>query len=656
MNTDILFGLIKSIQAKRNKTKNKLKLIIMSATLQSDKFSKYFNNAIIYNVKGRKFNVDTLYLSKPETNYINATLTAILQIHLDAPPGDILVFLTGKDEIDSMQSMLKLKSSMLNDKKHSKLHILTLYSSLPPHIQQMVFKKTPHGFRKIVLSTNIAETSITIPNINYVIDCGKVKRRIFNPLTGIDIFEIQDISKEESWQRCGRAGRTSKGFCFRLYTEEFFEKSMPHYVKPDILRSNLCSTILQLKSIGIDDILSFDFMDKPTDSAIIDGIGKLMILGALDINTQKLTDFGRKMCIFPLDPVYSKIILSAHKYKDIKSGNNIVSDILMIVSMLSVDGIFYDGKNQRNNNKKSYLQFENEFGDHLTLLNVFKCFISNKCDGNWCKQNGLNSKSLKKANQIYQQLSDLYHTNCSDNINTVKANKNHMDDDDDNDDNDDHHYYSNICKCLLDGLFMNIAYFDEKERKYKTYSNDCLVDIHPSSLLFDKKPKCILFSSMVKTKDIIWLKCVTEIVNDEWLDSKIPNLKLLSKITMKTVEIKENDANNDNDTNNNSDNKSKNRLSKPGRAVKRMHHVYENVKNGRFDFQSHRKKLEQKHQRGMSTMMMYANLNSLNQHKNILYGYRGNNNKRYKRNNNNNHHRNYRNKNSKGRQRHRFLI
>eukprot|EP01084_Bolivina_argentea_P314081 543996_1 len=305
LNTDILFGLIKSIQLKRNKTKNKLKIIIMSATLQSNKFSNYFNNAKIFNISGRTFEVSVLYLPKPEINYLDATLTAILQTHLDAPSGDILAFLTGKDEIDSMCQMLELK-------KLENVEILRLYGSLPPYLQHLVFKKkiNPKN-RRIILSTNIAETSITIANIKYVIDCGKVKRRIFSPINGVDIYEIEYISKEEAWQRTGRAGRTSKGFSIRLYTENHFEYNMNDIVKPDILRANLCNIILQLKSIGINNILTFDFMDKPSNMRIIDGIGKLIILGALNINTQTLTKLGRKMCIFPLNPIYSKIILSA---------------------------------------------------------------------------------------------------------------------------------------------------------------------------------------------------------------------------------------------------------------------------------------------------------------------------------------------------------
>eukprot|EP01083_Nonionella_stella_P042388 114521_1 len=600
LNTDILFGLIKSIQHKRTKMKkNSLKVVIMSATLQSDKFAAYFNNAAIFNVKGRMFDVDTLYLAKPEINYLDATLTAILQTHLQAPDGDILAFLTGKDEIDSMCDMLRSKAKMMGSDK-LKLHILALYSSLAPHQQHLVFKCAPKGCRKIIVSTNLAETSVTIPNIKYVIDSGKVKRRIFSPVSGMDIFEIEDISKEESWQRTGRAGRTSGGYCLRLYTEKHFESNMPNHIEPDILRTNLCCMILQLKSIGIDDILSFDLLDKPDNARIVDGIGTLMMLGALDMNDETLTDLGRQMCIFPLDPVYSAVILCAHsKYKDI------LNDVLIIISMMSVDAL------QLSFNDNRGRQFENEYGDHLTLLNIFGCYVSNKCDAQWCRQNNLNSKSLKKAKRIYGQLLDLYEMHFG-SLCVVNTGDNK---------------YENICKCLLEAFFLNIAYYDENKKKYKTYSanNSALVDIHPSSVLFHRRPapKLLLYSCMVRTKNMVWLKCCTHIANDEWIDAIIPSIKLLKRITTKQNKRDQNDT-----VASASD---KSYQVKPGRAVKRMHTVFEGIQNGKLDFTKERKRHKQKQQHSMSAMMRYANLNQGQ----LRYTNRNNRNRKNNRNNRN---------------------
>ena len=544
LNSDILLALIKGIQSKR-----KLKVIIMSATLQSDKFSQYFNNAPVFKVEGRTFDVSTLYLAKSESNYLDATLTAILQTHLHGPPGDILVFLTGADEIDSMHSMLRCK-------KVQNLWILPLHGSLPPHLQRLCFEKTPKNQRKIILATNIAESSVTIKNVKFVIDSGKVKRRSYDALRNLNVFAVEDVSKEESWQRTGRCGRTSKGFCLRLYTEQHFEDGMRESMLPDIVRTNLCSVILQLKSIGIDDVRSFDLLDKPKTENIVDGIGKLMILGALDFATQKLTAFGRQMCAFPLDPIWAKIILSAHKYDE-----GILRPILQIVAMMNADSIFVDAKQHK------FTQFEHESGDHLTMLNVFQSFIANKCNPRWCKQNHLNSRSLAKAHQIFKQLLFLYES-MNGRVEAKDA------------DVCEESLYENVCQCLLDGLFDSIAYFDENSKKYKTYSNDQLVDIHPSSMLFGKRPQCILYSSMVKTKNVIWCRYCTQIANEEWLDSIVPNLKLLSSIV---VETKDENP------------KSKNENAKmgnfePGKAVKRMHSVFRNAQSEKFDFKAHRKK------------------------------------------------------------------
>ena len=202
-------------------------------------------------------------------------------------------------------------------------------------------------------------------------NCGKVKRRTFEPLSGIDVFAVEDISKEEAWQRTGRAGRTSKGLCFRLFTESDFEDKMADQVVPDILRSNLCAVILQLFAVGIDDILSLELVDPPSPSRIVDGMGRLIILGALDLDTHRLTDLGQKMSAFPLDPAFSRVLLSAHKYEGIEH------DVLMMISMLSVDGVIFLNDDPRQgmgikkgDRTRKWLQFESRYGDHFTMLNV----------------------------------------------------------------------------------------------------------------------------------------------------------------------------------------------------------------------------------------------------------------------------------------------
>lgn len=637
----------------------------MSATLQSQKFAAYFNGAAIFNVKGRTFGVETLYLSKPETNYLDATLTAVLQIHLDAPnhneDGDILVFLTGKEEIDNMCAMLESKAKLFstsnsqNGKHHRngenaknttflKLEVVPLYGSLGSEAQHRVFKPTVPGFRKVVVATNIAETSITIPNIGYVVDSGKVKRRTFETLTGIDVFAVEDISKEEAWQRTGRAGRTSKGFCFRLFTEHHFEHVLSEQVIPDILRSNLCAVILQLKWIGIDDILTFDLLDAPEPHRIVDAIGRLMILGALDLSTKRLTDLGEKMSVFPLDPAFSKILLSAPKYRGIER------DVLMMISMLSVDGFVLMNRMDGKPNRK-WMQFESRYGDHFTMLNVFRSFIANrnsKQRTRWSNDNGLNPKSMEKALRIYIQLRTLYEGNVrplsdesADSVSDDSVSDESLGED------EGERSYKETVQCLLEGLFMSIAYFSETDKKYKTYSNNESVDIHPSSVMFRKKPRCVLYSAMVKTKGTVWLKDVTEIVDEDVIDEIMPRIKGLCTLNIQSnvdeAALKEKEkkskskgkrnkkskSKKESDSNSEIQRHRKNGELKPGRAVKRMHEMFEDVNSGRFDLKRHQKKKQFRQQQyGMSMgipmmeryMMNQSSFNMMNQ-RNRNFGY-----------------------------------
>jgi HrpA-like RNA helicase len=260
LRTDILFGALKAILKKR---KN-LKLIIMSATLNSEKFSEYFENAPVISIPGRQHHVSTFYAPEKQGDYVDSAMVTILQIHKKPEHGDILVFLTGQEEIENMEKLLTEQTKDL--KTDLKLMICPLFSSLPSAQQSLIFEKTPPGCRKVVLSTNIAETSITISGIRFVVDTGMVKIRGFNPKTGIETLSVSPISRASANQRAGRAGREAPGFCYRLYTEASF-KILDAETIPEIKRCNLASVILLLKSSGIENIVDFDFMDKPPRQA-----------------------------------------------------------------------------------------------------------------------------------------------------------------------------------------------------------------------------------------------------------------------------------------------------------------------------------------------------------------------------------------------------
>ena len=307
IHTDVLFGLLKQAVQKRAE----LKLIVTSATLDAVKFSQYFFEAPIFTIPGRTFPVEILYTREPETDYLDASLITVMQIHLNEPPGDILLFLTGQEEIDTACEILYERMKSMGPDV-PELIILPVYSALPSEMQTRIFEPAPPGSRKVVIATNIAETSLTIDGIYYVVDPGFVKQKVYNSKTGMDSLVVTPISQAQAKQRAGRAGRTGPGKTYRLYTERAYRDEMLATPVPEIQRTNLASTVLQLKAMGINDLLNFDFMDAPPVESLIMALEQLHSLSALD-DEGLLTRLGRRMAEFPLEPSLSKmLIMSVH--------------------------------------------------------------------------------------------------------------------------------------------------------------------------------------------------------------------------------------------------------------------------------------------------------------------------------------------------------
>lgn len=275
-----------------------MRLIVTSATLNAEKFAGYFNDCPIFTIPGRTFPVEVLYTKEPETDYLDAALITVMQIHLSEPSGDILVFLTGSEEIDTSCEILFERMKALGPQV-PELIVLPIYSTLPSEMQSRIFEPAPPGARKVVLATNIAETSITIDGIYYVVDPGFSKQNAYDPRLGMDSLVVTPISQAQAQQRAGRAGRTGPGKCYRLYTEAAFRNEMLPNPIPDIQRTNLSSTILMLKAMGINDLLNFGFMDPPPQQTMITALENLYALSALD-DEGLLTRLGRKMadCMF----------------------------------------------------------------------------------------------------------------------------------------------------------------------------------------------------------------------------------------------------------------------------------------------------------------------------------------------------------------------
>lgn len=375
IHTDVLFGLMKGVVQSR---KDDFKLIVTSATLDADKFSHYFLDCPIFTIPGRTFPVEILYTKEPETDYLDAALITVMQIHLTEPEGDILVFLTGQEEIDTAASILYERMSKLGSDV-PELIVLPVYSALPSEIQSRIFEPAPDRARKCVIATNIAEASLTIDGIYYVVDPGFAKQKVYNPKNGMDSLVVTPISQASAKQRAGRAGRTGPGKCFRLYTESAYKNEMLPTSVPEIQRTNLSMTVLTLKAMGINDLLNFDFMDPPPKSALITALEQLFNLGALD-EEGMLTRLGRKMAEFPLEPPMSKVLIAS-----VDLGCS--EEVLTILAMLSAQNIFYRPREKQAEADQKRAKFFQPEGDHLTLLAVYQAWKDNNFSSSWCYEN-----------------------------------------------------------------------------------------------------------------------------------------------------------------------------------------------------------------------------------------------------------------------------
>jgi HrpA-like RNA helicase len=382
LRTDVLLGLIMNLI----KSSKRLKLVLMSATLDKDKLNKFLN-APIMEIPGRTFPISTFYSKETLKDPINSALITIFQIHQDYGKGDILVFLPGQEEILDLERLV-IQTAKDLDLKYGPIVPLPFYAALPTESQCLVFDKLDSGARKVILATNIAETSITIPGISYVVDTGLVKVREYFPRLGMESLSIAPVSQASANQRKGRAGRVGPGTCFRLFTEDNFS-SLERESSPEIKRVNISSVILLLKTLKVEDVTAFPYLDPPPRDAIVGALENLFILGALDEKGQ-VSKLGIKMASFPLDPVYSRILIES-------GSHGVVNEVASIIALLSIDSIFYSPRDKREEAaeaKKKFISFD---GDHITLLNVLQEFISCKGGNEWCSMNFISYRSLKQV-------------------------------------------------------------------------------------------------------------------------------------------------------------------------------------------------------------------------------------------------------------------
>lgn len=487
--TDVLFALLK----KAVKRRPDLRLIVTSATLDAEKFSNYFYSCPILYIPGRTFPVEILYTKEPEFDYLDAALMTVMQIHLSEPQGDILVFLTGQEEIDTACEVLFERMNALGPDV-PELIVLPVYSALPSEMQSRIFEPAPPGSRKVVIATNIAETSITIDGIYYVVDPGFVKINAYDPKLGMDSLVISPISQAQANQRAGRAGRTGPGKCYRLYTEQAYQTEMLPNTIPEIQRQNLSNTILMLKAMGINDLLNFDFMDPPPANTMLTALEELHSLLALD-DEGLLTRLGRKMADFPMEPSLAKVLIAS-----VEAGCS--DEMLTIVAMLSVQNVFYRPKEKQAQADQKKAKFHDPTGDHLMLLNVYESWDRNGRSKTWCSDNFIQERSLKRAQDVRRQLVSIMERYKHAVVSCGPQKR-----------------ADTIRKVLCSGFFRNAARKDPQEG-YKTLIETTPVYLHPSSALFGKPAEYVIYHTLLLTTKE-YMHCVTAI-NPKWLAEAAP--------------------------------------------------------------------------------------------------------------------------------------
>jgi pre-mRNA-splicing factor ATP-dependent RNA helicase DHX38/PRP16 len=485
LNTDVLMGLIKKVLARRRD----LKLIVTSATMNSDRFSRFYGGAPEFVIPGRTFPVDIQYSRSPCEDYVDSAVKQVLAIHVSQAAGDILVFMTGQEDIEVTCELIEERLKLLNDPP--KLLILPIYSQMPADLQAKIFDKAAPGVRKVIVATNIAETSLTVDGIMYVVDAGFSKLKVYNPRMGMDTLQIMPISQANASQRAGRAGRTGPGKAFHLYTELAFKNEFYIQTIPEIQRTNLANTVLLLKSLGVKDLLDFHFMDPPPQDTITTSLFDLWALGAID-HVGDLTPMGRTMTAFPMDPSLAKLLItSSQEYA-------CSEEMLTIVSMLSVPSVFYRPKERQEESDTAREKFFVPESDHLTLLHVYGQWKSNGYSDGWCIRHFLHPKALRRAKEIREQIHDILAQQKD--MELVSCGTD----------------WDVIRKCICSGYYHQAA----KVKGIGEYINlrtSVTVQLHPTSALYGLGylPDYVVYHELILTSKE-YMSCVTS-VDPHWL-------------------------------------------------------------------------------------------------------------------------------------------
>lgn len=521
--TDLLIGFLKGLLMERNKDKKTpdFKVIIMSATLDADKFSKFFNDAPILFVEGKMFPVERYYIDKSADDIIDAMVKSVVQINQGEQTGDILCFLPGQEDIDKAVDILNKISPEL-PKEAPLIVPMPLYAALPPQQQMKIFSKLKPRQRKIIISTNIAETSVTVPGIKYVIDSGLRKVKVWRHQLGLSTLLTVPISKASATQRAGRAGRESSGKCFRLYKESDYFK-LTDTTEPEILRSEIISPVLMLKKLGVDDILGWHWLENPGQDSLVSSLQQLYALGALD-NSGKITNLGEKMVILPVAPHLASVLIKAQEY-------GTLDEVIDIVSCLSVDNLLLTPSSEKrdevNELRRDTCSMGSSYGDLIMLKELYDIFNTIKEPDEkkkWCKQMAISYKGFKNVTRIRIQIQDYMHLLENNHNSDEKIDLSHNDYDMSEIVNNQNKPINVefILKSFLSGFISNSA-IGMPDRSYRTVTTGSLISIHPSSLLFGNKKDAIMYIEFVYT--VKGYARNVSAIKLEWLQEIAPQLQ-----------------------------------------------------------------------------------------------------------------------------------
>jgi pre-mRNA-splicing factor ATP-dependent RNA helicase DHX15/PRP43 len=509
LSSDILLAMMKKLVKKKreNKELGSLKLVVMSATIEVERFAKYFDEDVpVLSIPGRCHPVEIFYTSEPEPDYLAATIRTAVQIHCFEPRGDVLVFLTGEDEITQAVNQTRKQIDDLKNEVGPAL-VLPLFSAMSNENQQRIFAPAPEDLgdlpgRKIIFSTNIAETSLTIDGVVYVIDPGLSKQKVYNPRLKIESLLVAPISKASAKQRAGRAGRTQSGKCFRLYTEDSYKNDLEDFTISEVLRSDLCAALMQLKSLGVENLIKFDFIEPPSPETMLRALDSLVMLGVFTKHDGGLTNLGKVMSMFPLEPKYTKVLFAA-------ASRNCFNAALSIISVITCGN--WRIRDRSNNFQSDAMQrkfIDSQECDLMTVLNVFNAFNKANNKFRYCRNNYLNFRTLNAANNVRRQLLRIAQRCPSKGFALNLYDK----------EVDQHTLSINLKKSFLEGFYPNVAHL-QKSGTYKVLKENHMVLIHPSSSMKSKKDYVLYLEFVLTSRN--YIRMVTSI-QVSWLLDMFP--------------------------------------------------------------------------------------------------------------------------------------